>query len=718
LAKFCLSLLIHAHQPVGNFEDVLERAYQQAYLPFVQLLRKHAAIRIGLHYSGCLLEWIEQRHPEYFELLRELLERKQIELIGGGFYEPILISIPPQDRRAQIERLAEYLERHFGQKVEGAWVAERVWEPQLPASLAAAGVKYTLVDDMHFLAAGFEPEQLFGYYIAEELGASVKLIPGLKKLRYLIPFRSVEENIAYLRECARERPGGMAAMGDDLEKFGIWPETHTHCYTNGWLERYFAALEEQADWLELAPPGEYLSRNGALGRADLPTASYSEMMEWALPTPVRQRFHAVLQEFASRPEVAAFLRGGTWRGFLMKYAEANMLHKKMLYVSEKIARLAAETRRGLPLRRVVEDATRCLHRAQCNDAYWHGIFGGIYAPHLRTALWRDLIRAEKSVDAAEHGRPQYAELNTLDFDKDGQEELYLTTETCAALFKPGDGATLAALDFRPCDVTLINSMQRRVEPYHSRLREAGRVTAGGAVSIHDQLKMKEPDLEKRLRYDAWPRHAFRLLLFPAYKTFRDYEALTLDACPAFAAGRYEVASATPEKIELRQEAELRTASSFEAGEAGGVRLNVQKTFTLSRLERGIELFGMVTMSHENPEPLRVCAGLELVLNLLAPNEADRYFESEGARYRLSYGGELPAPGLRLADEWQGVEIQIQAPGARAYWVAPIETVSESEEGFERVYQGSQILPVWQMELPAGVTWRASVSLRIGVLVKG
>jgi 4-alpha-glucanotransferase len=103
--KFHLSLLIHAHQPAGNFENVFERCYQRAYLPFVQLLEKHPGIRVALHFSGPLLSWIEKNHPEYFELLRSLVERKQVEMVGGGFYEPILAVIPPEDQREQIERL-------------------------------------------------------------------------------------------------------------------------------------------------------------------------------------------------------------------------------------------------------------------------------------------------------------------------------------------------------------------------------------------------------------------------------------------------------------------------------------------------------------------------------------------------------------------------------------------------------------------------------------
>jgi len=253
--KFHFSFLLHAHQPVGNFEEVFERCYQRAYLPFLQQLEKHPGIRAALHYSGPLLSWIEVNHPEYFELLRLQVKQKQVEMVGGGFYEPILAVIPPEDQREQIERFSSYLERHFGERPCGAWLAERVWEPQMPSILATSQANYTLVDDFHFLAAGFEPSELFGLYQAEDRGKAVRLFAGQKALRYLVPFGRVEEVIQYLREAATMHPDGVAVFGDDMEKFGAWPGTFEHCYQNRWLEEFLTALERNSDWLSVTPPG-------------------------------------------------------------------------------------------------------------------------------------------------------------------------------------------------------------------------------------------------------------------------------------------------------------------------------------------------------------------------------------------------------------------------------------------------------------------------------
>jgi alpha-amylase len=706
--KFHLTLLIHAHQPCGNFEHVLEKAYDSSYLPFIEHLEKHPKVHLGLHYSGPLLTWIEKHRPEYFARLKELVQAGHVELVGGGFYEPILVSIPPEDQYEQITRLGAYLEKHFGRLPSGAWLAERVWEPQLPTALGAANVAYTLVDDMHFLAAGFEPEELFGAYLAEDRGKTVSLYPGQKALRYLIPFGKVEDVIAYLRDAASVHPDGVAAMGDDMEKFGVWPGTHDHCYKDGWLSDFFTALEENSDWLTVSTPGGYLETHAPLGRADLPTASYTEMMEWALPTRVRQRYHEVLKEFSPRPEVLCFLRGGSWRGFFRKYPESNLLHKKMLRVSARIA--SAPVRHdGSKTNDELLQARDLLLRAQCNDAYWHGIFGGIYAPHLRTDPWRNLIRAEAIADRQIPGA-LVPRVELLDYDADGTNELLFTSLEAQVLLKPGDGGTIAALDFRPAAATLVNSILRRPEAYHTRLREAaGKPATGAVASIHEQTRVKEPGLERFLRYDRWPRHAFRVLIFDPARTHADYEALELREDPGFAGGAFTVKSSAPHEAELFRSDSL---TPLEKSESVTPKLLLLKQYSFSPALNAFEAACEITLKFKEVLEKPLAVGIESVINLLAPTEPDRFFETPLGKKNLRFSGSMPGPILRMEDGWQRVRVSLHAPLVEEFWVSPIETVSESEEGFERVYQGSQILAVWHPPLTTQKTWSTHLVWRI------
>jgi 4-alpha-glucanotransferase len=696
--KFQFVLLMHAHQPVGNFDDVIERAYQHSYLPFIDVLSRHPSIRIGVHFTGSLLELLERSHPEYFERLRAMVKSGQIEMIGGGYYEPILVAIPSEDRHEQISRLSDYVEKHFGHRPRGAWLAERVWEPQLPSSLAPSGVGYTLVDDNHFLGAGFELNQLYGHYLAEDQGHTVKVVPGLKALRYLIPFRSPSETIEFLRGVAVVNPGGYAAMGDDLEKFGVWPGTYKLCYQDGWLENFFSAIEQNADWLETSTPGEAVASHPPLGRADLPTASYTEMMEWSLPTPARNRFHSLLAEFANRGDALPFLRGGIWRNFFSKYLESNLLHKKMLHVSQKVRALDSSRRREQSFLDARELAKTLVLRAQCNDPYWHGVFGGLYSPHLRTALWRSLVEAEAIVDGFAHRSNLYQDSTALDFNGDGHEEIYFTSDSYAALLNPADGATISAIDCRQSNTALINSLTRRRESYHANIKNLHANQSTTALSIHEQTRTKEEGLERWLQYDRWPRNCFRLLLFGRNKSYEDAGNVTLEEDAALAAGPYATLELSTEKATFTSQKSLDWPAT--------------KTFSFAATDNGFVIVCDLILRRTAPGSASIYVGLESVLNFLAPSAPDRYFESAGTRYPLRWGAHVPASDLRVVDEWQRVSVTLSAPGAQEFWITPIETVSESEDGFERIYQGSQIIAIWPVELAQGAEWKGQLKLTV------
>jgi alpha-amylase len=683
LRKFQLTLIIHAHQPVGNFDEVIERAYARCYLPFLETLAQHPAICIGMHFSGSLLEWIERARPGYFDRLQNLIRNGQVELIGGGFYEPILVAIPPADRLEQITRLSDYLERHLGVRPRGAWLAERVWEPHLPSTLASAGVDYTLVDDNHFLGAGFETDQVYGYYVAEDQGSSVKILPGLRELRYLVPFRNVSETTDFLHVAA-VHPGGFAAMGDDLEKFGSWPGTHELCYRERWLDNFFSELESNSSWLETVTPSAAIAAHAPLGRADLPAASYSEMMEWSLPTSARSRFHALSEEFVLRADARPFLRGGIWRNFFSKYSESNLLHKKMLNVSRKVHDLERSQRQDQRFVEARDKAQTLLLRGQCNDPYWHGVFGGLYAPHLRTALWQSLLEAEAIADGLSHVTAEYQSVSKFDFDSDGHDELYFTSQRFAALLKPSDGATIPSIDCRQSNAALVNALSRRREAYHSTLKDAPARHGPTAYSIHNGNRVKEEGLTRFLHYDRWARNCFRLLVFGRDKSHLDCATATLNEDAGLAGGSYKLLNFSREAASLASEC--------------GTEWPAEKSFLFEITPGGFDIVCDVTLRRDAAETGSAYAGIETILNFLAPDAPDRYFEFAGERFPLRWSSAAVTSELLIVDEAQRIRVALSAPDAKEFWVTPIETVSESEEGYERVYQGSQIIAVWPVDL--------------------
>src|SRR5208283_4003130 len=111
------------------------------------------------------------------------------------------------------------------------------------------------------------------------------------------------------------------------------------------------------------------------------------------------------------------------RNFLAKYPESNRIQKQVLGASHRLQTLSTSAESGTEKAALLAAAHTHLLAAQCNDPYWHGVFGGLYAPHLRSAILRHLIQAEFQLDGAEgRGASAQPEMVTTDFDLDGQEE--------------------------------------------------------------------------------------------------------------------------------------------------------------------------------------------------------------------------------------------------------------------------------------------------------
>lgn len=700
------ALILHAHQPVGNFDHVIEVAYRQSYLPFLECLERHPAIAVNLHYSGSLLEWIEAKHPDYISRLRKLRETGRIEILGGGFYEPILIAIPAADRTNQIVRLRDYVKNRFGEAPAGAWLTERVWEPSLPETLAEAGVKYTLVDDTHFLSAGVEPEDLFGYYNTESDGHLLAVIPGLKSLRYLIPWRPVSEVLSLVARISEAHPNSLVAMGDDLEKFGSWPQTYRSVYEEHWLDDFFSALESNLSWIRCTRASDYLKSHTALGRVYLPTASYREMTEWWLPYKAAEIYTETvnrLQALNNGERYLRFVNAGSWRNFLAKYSEANLIHKQMLAVSRRYH--ALKPRRAGAAKKA---AYAHLLAAQCNDAYWHGVFGGLYAPHLRHTLYSHLIQADAAIERLEKAfSEEPVRSKHFDLTLNGRPELEIRSERVNFLIRPSDGATVAAIHYKPAAVNLVNSLRRRPEAYHKHVAQAATPASRDEIkSIHDRMLAKQEGLNRYLLYDRYDRNAFRNYIFPASKTFDDFRAMQLEESSEWAKGDYALAEKGQSEWLFVRSGPPNTAS-------GDIHLLVEKQFRLQP-EPGLDRFTCLLRVKCFQGVGKFRLGLEVILNLLAGNAPDRYFSAPGWKQNLEWAGELAGPErLALTDEWLKVSLElVPQPASKLWWISPIFTVSQSEEGFEKVYQGSSIMPVWELDLKMSECWESSVELAV------
>ena len=703
MAQVRLILALHNHQPVGNFDGVFEDAYRTSYLPFLEVLEGYPEIPFVLHTSGPLLEWLVERHPDYVARLRRLVETGRVEILGGGFFEPILTMVPHRDRVGQIRAFSGYLAEVFGARVRGMWIAERVWEQSLVSSIAEAGIEYTTLDDYHFRRAGCAEDDVFGCYLTEDDGHLLTVFPASERLRYIIPFQEPHATYEYLRRLAERRPGATVVFADDGEKFGAWPKTFDHVYTHRWLNHFCDMLVANRDWLETTTLGRAADATLPRGKIYLADGSYREMTEWALPPESLGAYQRGARRLAELPEggdIARFFRpGGSWRNFKARYAECDEMYTRMLDVSRRLA--AAEGADPDYL----EVARQELYRGQCNCPYWHGSFGGLYLPHLRNAIYRSLIAAENALDEAEGRSGPRVAMEVADFNLDARHEVRLANDRLIALVRPAQGGHIYELDVRHCTTNVLATLDRRPEAYHAAIQEAAAHLAAGqeprvSFGSDEPVTFKQDGLDRLLVYDRHPRKALVDHVYPVDLTLDDLVAGREVECGDFAAGTY--------LARVQREARRVAVVMERPGRAGEWTIRIRKTI---ELKAGSPELAVSYLLEDLPRAACLSFAVEINLAAMAGHAPDRYYaDLSGSRLGLlDERLDLPhTPGLTLTDEWLDLSVTLSWSQAAGLWCFPIETVSQSEGGFEGVYQSSAVIPHWHVTADEHGRWEVSI----------
>jgi alpha-amylase/alpha-mannosidase (GH57 family) len=657
MAKTVALLLgVHAHQPVGNFTHVLDDAHNRCYGPFLRVLHQYPDFHFAIHSSGWLLDYLLKQYPQDLELLKEMVARGQAELFGAGYTEPVLAAIPSRDRVGQITQLSAYLKKKLGQTPQGAWLTERVWEGTVVPSLADAGIQYVTVDDYHFLCTGKQPEELNGFFTTEEDGRTLDLFPISEPLRYRLPFSPAQEVVSYLESLADDTGQAAAVYFDDIEKFGIWPETYSWVYEKGWLKDFIEGVLA-SKIIRPMTYSDYHARSVTRGVVYLPTASYSEMNEWTLPVPAAHHYADMVEreKREGRWETSkSFVRGGIWRNFFMRFPESNWMHKRMLSLSARYHALpkASQTPRMLHL----------LYEAQANDAYWHGLFGGFYLPHLRRAIYNAMVELEGLLDQAD-ARP--ARLS-VDLDLDGEQELFLQNGQLQAVVRLDGSASICELDAYHLRHNFGDTLTRQTEHYHRKVhaQPEHEHSGDGIANPHERMVSKHEIHMDDLEIDAYAKNLF--VDWWQYAADEDYHAV------------------------IYQEAENKGKTPVQAfaGTFDGytvakkIALKDRKLSVDYRFEKGTT--GIFTVE----------------INIAMPS-------CDGPAGRFRVGGHVPGgfgqplhieqmKEVLLEDEVLGgiVTLTSNVPAVFNSW--PHFSVSQSEAGFEKIMQAVTIELTWDL----------------------
>lgn len=654
MAKTVALLLgVHAHQPVGNFESVLDDAHVRCYGPFLRVLHQYPDFRFAIHISGWLLDYLIKHYPEEMALLKEMVQREQAELFGAGYTEPVLASIPTRDRIGQITKLSDYLKQKLGEAPQGAWLTERVWESTVVPALADSGIRYVTVDDYHFMCTGKQNDELNGYYSTEEDGRQIDLFPISEALRYRLPFSPAHEVVSYLESLADDSKQAAAIYFDDIEKFGIWPETYEWVYERGWLRNFIEGVLNSSI-IKTMRYSDYHAMAKTKGVVYLPTASYIEMNEWTLPVPAAHYYADLVnqEKYADRYEqTKPYIRGGIWRNFFMRYPESNWMHKRMLGLSARY--------HALPDNQKTPAMLEALYEAQANDAYWHGMFGGLYLPHLRRAIYNAMLTLEALIDEVAH-RPVKV---ITDLDMDGCDEAFLQNGMLQAIAKLDGSATICEFDSYRLRHNFGDTLTRQAEHYHRKVHAQSDQShnGDGIANPHERIGCKHEITQADMAVDGYRKALF---------------------CDSWVEN-----DETIQILNYRRPSSSKATLDFRAALRGG---EVHKKIALADNKLVVE--------YAFTKPLE--GDFKVELNLAMPS-------CDGPAGRFILDGNIPGgfgqalklvdlKHIGLEDEVLGGAIHLHCNVACNFDSRPHFSVSQSEAGFEKIMQAVTLELRWPM----------------------
>ncbi|MHA1507460.1 MAG: alpha-amylase/4-alpha-glucanotransferase domain-containing protein [Promethearchaeota archaeon] len=707
-----LPIIFHFHQPVDQKFLIYEDIYQKSYMPLIDNIFEFSGIKFTLHFSGNLLEWLLENKPEFIEKLKVMAKRGQIEIIGGGYYEPIFAIIPYRDRIGQMKKLSDLIKKEFGLEVRGAWLSERVWEPNYPSFLNDAGLKYVIVDDNHFRSTGITQEETFYSYITEDEGKTLRVFPINEALRYLAPWKPTYMSIEYLKNATNEKGDRCVVFISDAEKMGVWATTHHICYIQGHEEGdngkpFIPAFFDQIisnNWIKSITLSEYMDKYPAKSLIYLPTASYDKMERWVLPTKERRAFTKIRERLRWDPEKQdeyLFLRGGFWRYFLVKYPESNNMHKKMLHVRDKLVRfennldkvVGQESRNEAS--ELINDAWTEIYKSQCNDCYWHGLFGGVYLQFLRFSVYTHLINSEIIIDNLNTNflslENKYMSVIPIDLNKDSRMDVVIESDLLNVYINPSDGGTIFEIDYKPKSYNLLNTLTRWPEAYHDN---------------------EDVDRDK-LMVDRFKKNMLRVRFYHKNDIFEAIEADRYREYGSFADGEFSVIknekNGNSAVIELEQKGSVIVPSNNEfypcsivkeiKVEENQIKISLKIKFEkipekedlvqniITNLNLGIDL---PFFFNGDPVKFQWESNQLLFLNE-SKNELVKPFQYTGSHFKaqdVTYNLNLEY-SLQSETKADTESIEILK--------FPIVTYAFTDEGYKTIYQGINVIPQFKLK---------------------
>ncbi len=656
---------IHNHKPIGCSDDTFEDAYQKAYKPFLSILNEYPEIPVTLHYSGIILEWLEKNHPEYFVLLREMLKNKQLELLGGGYFDPILSMIPASDKLGQIELLTTYIRANFGNRPRGIWLTEQEWEPALAQVFNNCGMEYLFLDNTVFKTAGLAKDGLYYSYVTEEQGKMISVFPISQELNSVLIRHKPKEALRFIKDKADKSGERIICYFEDGENWLHDNNKYSREYKQQWLKTFLSLLKENNECIKPVHPKTFLSNQSIYRKIYLPYYSSSRVRKWFSPVP--KKIFCPINKMLRPPYTIV----NGFKQFFSRYPESNLMYSKMLYIHILVNQLRGDKYRK-------KASKEELWKAQCNFAYWPGKYLGIYSHPLRKEVYKNLITAEKGTRTA---GIFLTSIISTDFDMDGENE-YLYQGSVINVYVHNKSGAVFELDYIPAYWNYLDTVARSREMYH-------RAEDNGYTG------------------DWYMRKAFLDHFFADKTTIDDFDTMRYKELGNFINQKYSLQELDREKniIVFQRDGVVKSNKSTQT-------VCMIKKYWMKKNSIQVSY----TIKNTSPFILRSQFGIELNLSFASHEKKELSITAlRGKASKKTNNKKAEINNINqiaLEDRVNNVSISFDADKNYTLWSLPVETLFREKEKITKIYQSSCFVPQWTLCLEPNQEWSVDAVLSI------
>lgn len=372
LIHICYSLKSSRLDP--NQKEIFEKDYISVYKPAAKFLYSHPDFFMSFAFNGVQLEFLKKKYPEFIELLRELVQRKQIELLGGGYYDPAFPLLFPMDRTGQIELLTSALRSISGKRPRGINICASIWDYSLVSCFHNCGMEYVLLDDSLIS----QEKQKYIPLIMSDKGKTLSVLPISQEFKPNLSDSPKEYLNEIIKKIQKVSKNSNALIRDVQKAVNVQfsHEEFSQLLKSGFFEKLAEEAKQTDGLIDFSTPQTFLKESKIKIPVYIASGMTKEVAQWGI-----EPYKSVKTD--KRYPVTIY-------DFFQIYPQSRALYDRMLYVS-----MLVNQSHGDKLRK--KSAREKLWEAQNGDGFICTSKGAFVSSTYRQQAYKKLTESEKII---------------------------------------------------------------------------------------------------------------------------------------------------------------------------------------------------------------------------------------------------------------------------------------------------------------------------------